>query len=264
MKRFPVLIILLSAFLPSCSKAENIYVHPSFSITSDELDSTASELPEGISEIIKSDRKDFLDRLLPLLDIYEDFLVLADREHPLSENSIPSDLVELDSFSIRVNKKGMELRKPAFDALQKMKNDMEKEGLYMLVSSAYRSYAYQEKIYNYYISVYGQEETDKFSARPGTSQHQLGTAVDFGSVSEEYADTAEGMWMSENASKYGFSLSYPEGHENTTGYNFEPWHYRYITPEACIMQKLYFSDIQQYMLEYLHDYISFYRGRRIK
>ena len=264
MKKLLLLFIILSALLPACSKAENIYIHPSFLITSDELDKTLSELPEAAAETIKSGRRNFLDSLLPLLDIYDDFLVLADKGHPLSKDSRPSDLVELDTSDIRVNKKGMELRNSAFTALVKMNQDMEKEGLEMLVSSAYRSYAYQEKIYNYYVSVYGQEETDKFSARPGTSQHQLGTAVDFGSISEEYADTAEGKWMSENASQYGFSLSYPEGYESITGYSYEPWHYRYITSEACIFQKTYFSDIQQYMLEYLHDYISFYRSKRIK
>ena len=262
MKRFLTALILISVFFPSCSKAENNYIHPLFSVTAEEFDSTTEKLPQLIAEGIKTDRKGFIDRILPLLDIYDSFLILTDRDHPLSVNSEPSDLIELDSYNINVNKKGMKLRKPAFDALEKMKQDMEKDGLDMLVSSAYRSYAYQKKVYDYYVSVYGQEETDRFSARPGTSQHQLGTAVDFGSISEEYADTDEGKWMFENAGNYGFSLSFPEGYENITGYNYEPWHYRYITPEGCILQEKYFAGIQQYMLEYLDEYISFYRENK--
>ncbi len=158
----------------------------------------------------------------------------------------------------------MQLRDDPFRLILKMKDDMENQGLEMLISSAYRSFKYQQRIYNYYISVYGQEETDKFSARPGTSQHQLGTAVDFGSISDEYADTAEGQWMFENAYKYGFSLSYPKGYEDITGYNYEPWHYRYITYEGCLLEKNYFSGIQQLMLEYLNKNISFFRERLIE
>ena len=249
--------------LPSCSKAEDKYVHPSFSITAYELDKTVLELPEDIKTAVISDRYGFLNTLLPLLDIYDDLLILADKNHPLSEKHIPADLIDLDKHDIKVNKKGMKLRKEPFKYIIEMKNDMEDDGLEMLVSSAYRSYKYQKRIYNYYISLYGQEGTDKFSARPGTSQHQLGTAVDFGSITEEYAETAEGRWMFKNAYKYGFSLSYPEGYEDITGYNYEPWHYRYITYKGCLLQENYFSGIQQLMLEYLNKNISFFREKNI-
>ena len=263
MKKVSFFLILFSALLPSCSRAENNFIHQGFALTNIELDSTLSAMPVEIAEAVKSDRKDFLDKLLPLISVYDDFLLLVDRDHPLSENSIPDDLVDLDSYNIKVNKKGMKLREPALKAFINMLGDAVKANHNIMVSSAYRSYEYQSKIYNYYISVYGQEETDKFSASPGTSQHQLGTAMDFGSISDEYALTNEGRWVLENSGKYGFSLSFPEGYEDLTGYNYEPWHYRYITPEGCIMQKKYFNDIQQYMLEYLHDNISFIREKQI-
>ncbi len=263
MKKLILLLILISALLPSCIRAENKYISQSFTFTEEELDTTLSNLPEKVIENIKSDRKGFLDKIIPLIDIYDDFLVLADKNNPLSEKTIPGDLVDLDSFNIKVNKKGMQIRKPAMDALMMMKNDAEKENLDILVSSAYRSYTYQERIYNYYVSVYGQEETDKFSARPGTSQHQLGTAVDFGSITEEYENTPEGIWMFENCGRYGFSLSYPKGLNDVTGYNYEPWHYRFITAEGCDIQKSYFEDVQQYLLEYLDENISILREKRI-
>ncbi len=261
MKKLLFLTFLISAYLPSCSKAEESFIHPSVRLTAEELDTTLVNLPSEIAAKIKSDRKDFLDKLIPLMENFDDLLILADKNHPLSSVYIPSDLADLDSVGIKVNKKGMKLRKKALDSLILMIKEAESENLDIIVSSAYRSYDYQEKIYNYYVSVYGQEETDKFSASPGTSQHQLGTAVDFGSITEEYADTAEGLWMADNCRKYGFSLSYPEGFEGVTGYNYEPWHYRYITKEGCILEQEYFGGVQQYMLEYLDENISLFREK---
>jgi D-alanyl-D-alanine carboxypeptidase len=258
-----VLIIAVSALFPACSRAENRFINPLFTFTESGLDVTLTPLPDEIQKTIKSDRKDFLDKVFPLINVYGNFLDLADKNHPLSENYIPDDLVDLDSYNIVVNKKGMQLRMPAFNALTEMLKEAENQSLKIMVSSAYRSYAYQERIYNYYVSLYGQTETDKFSAKPGTSQHQLGTALDFGSISEEFADTDEGKWLFINSFKYGFSLSYPEGYEEITGYNYEPWHYRYITPEGCILQKEYFNDIQQYMLEYLDANINLLKEKSV-
>lgn len=259
-----VFIITVSTLFPACSRAENRFINPLFTFTESELDATLTSLPEDIQETIKSDRKGFLDKVFPIINIYENFLVLADKNHALSENFIPGDLIDLDSYNIILNKKGMQLRKPAFNALSEMLNEAEKNSLEFMISSAYRSYAYQERIYSYYVSLYGREKTDKFSARPGTSQHQLGTALDFGSISEEFADTDEGKWLFKNSYKFGFSLSYPEGYEKITGYNYEPWHYRYITPEGCMLQKKYFNDIQQYMLEYLEANITLLKEKTVK
>lgn len=99
--------------------------------------------------------------------------------------------------------------------------------------------------------MHGKKNTQSFSAPPGASQHQLGTVIDFGTITDAYADTAEGKWMLNNAWKYGWSLSYPKGMEHITGYNWECWHYRYLGVEACKFQKEWFGDIQQYMLEFI-------------
>ena len=97
----------------------------------------------------------------------------------------------------------------------------------------------------------GEKEAERFSARAGTSQHQLGTVVDFGSISDEFAQTRAGKWMLQNAAKYGWSLSFPKGYESVTGYVWESWHYRYIGTGACAFQQRWFNDIQQYMLEFI-------------
>ncbi|MEK7105779.1 MAG: M15 family metallopeptidase, partial [Patescibacteria group bacterium] len=87
----------------------------------------------------------------------------------------------------------------------------------------------------------GNKNATKLIAKPGHSEHQLGIAVDFtspsiGNVSAtgKFGDTLESKWLEENASKYGFILSYPKGKEEITGYLYEPWHYRYVGIEHAI------------------------------
>lgn len=108
------------------------------------------------------------------------------------------------------------------------------EGVYMSVISSYRSYSYQATLYNNYVKRDGQAAADRYSARPGHSEHQTGLAFDFGGSNQShwletsFADTKEGKWLAGNAHKYGFILRYPKGKESITGYMFEPWHFRYV------------------------------------
>lgn len=207
--------------------------------------------PADIRNSILDNMEDFKRDLLLVEQEDERLFVVADKKNLLDKDYDPGTLVSLDDTGIKVNKKGMQLEETAFNALKKMLADARKAGLDIMVSSAYRSYRYQTGLYNYYISVYGKEETDKFSAPPGSSQHQLGTVVDFGSVDDSFYNTAEEKWLRENAGKYGFSLSFPKGYEELTGYSWECWHFRYVTPAGAAFQKKYFNDIQHYMLMFL-------------
>ena len=119
------------------------------------------------------------------------------------------------------------------------------------MSSAYRSYSYQERLFNNYVRVDGIEAAERYSARPGTSQHQLGMAIDFGSITDDFAETKMGRWVYNNAARFGWTLSFPKGYEDITGYQWECWHFRYVGISAAKMQKKYFCDIQQYMLEFI-------------
>ncbi|WP_282020592.1 D-alanyl-D-alanine carboxypeptidase family protein [Planomicrobium okeanokoites] len=107
-------------------------------------------------------------------------------------------------------------------------------GVYLSVISSYRSYSYQKTLYENYVERDGQAAADRYSARPGHSEHQSGLAFDFGGTNQNhwlessFADTAEGRWLAANAHKYGFILRYPKGKESITGYMFEPWHFRYV------------------------------------
>ncbi|MCE1197115.1 D-alanyl-D-alanine carboxypeptidase family protein, partial [bacterium] len=83
------------------------------------------------------------------------------------------------------------------------------------------------------------------------SQHQLGTAADFGSITDEFAGTAAGKWVAANAGRFGFSLSFPKGLEPVTGYLWESWHFRYIGKEAAALQEEYFGGVQHYLIVFL-------------
>jgi len=106
------------------------------------------------------------------------------------------------------------------------------------IQSGYRSYMTQNRLYTNYVSKYGQEYADTYSARPGHSEHQLGLAADLNVVGtstlyESIKNTTEGKWLAANSWKYGFILRYPEGKTPVTGYIFEPWHFRYVGLEAA-------------------------------
>jgi len=181
-----------------------------------------------------------------------DLLRRVDKTVALPADFVPDDLVPLDGpFPYVVSKKGMLLRAPARDALVRMAEAARKEGKTLVVSSAYRSYEYQKTVFERNVNEMGRAEAERVSAPPGRSQHQLGTAIDFGSISDDFAETAASQWLSINAGKFGFSLSFPKDMEAITGYRWESWHYRYISPPAAEMQARFFLGIQQYLIEFL-------------
>lgn len=181
--------------------------------------------------------------------------ILVDKENALPADYEPQDLIELTGrdVSYRVNRSGMFLRVAAADALEEMAAASRAEGLTLTASSAYRSYEYQAQVYERNVRQMGQEAADRESARPGHSQHQLGLVVDFGSITDAFADTVEGKWLAANASRFGWSLSYPAGYEHITGYKWESWHYRYVGKELAEFIDTYFDGIQQYALKFIHE-----------
>lgn len=101
-------------------------------------------------------------------------------------------------------------------------------GLDIYISSGFRSYWSQESIYNRYVASDGQAAADRYSARPGHSEHQSGLTFDLNSIDESFAYTPEGQWVRDNAHRFGFVIRYPPGKEGITGYIWEPWHLRYL------------------------------------
>ncbi len=116
----------------------------------------------------------------------------------------------------------------AANAYDKMQDAANAEGLNIYIASGYRSYDYQDGLYNRYVQNSGKEQADRFSARAGHSEHQTGLAFDLNSIDDSFKDTAEGKWVAAHCHEYGFIIRYPEGKESITGYMYEPWHIRYL------------------------------------
>ena len=177
---------------------------------------------------------------------------LIDKTHKVSADYEPKGLIHLEKNNLfAINKNNLSLRPEAFEALKVLAAAAKADGVTLTVSSTYRSYEYQKNLFDYWVRVDGLEEAERESARPGTSQHQLGMALDFAPVDDAFDQTPGGKWVYANAAKYGWSLSFPKGYEDVTGYRWESWHFRYIGVEACQFQKKWFSDVQQFMIEFI-------------
>ncbi len=116
----------------------------------------------------------------------------------------------------------------AQSAFNTMAADAAKQGINLYIVSGFRSYSSQASIYNNYVARDGKAAADRYSARPGHSEHQTGLAFDVNSLSQSFENTAEGRWLAANCHNYGFIIRYPKGKESVTGYMYEPWHIRYL------------------------------------
>jgi len=221
----------------------------------------ASRLPPATASSLESAIHGNEDRFFGLIEAAEaeslaagGFLVLVDKNNPLPASFEPSDLVSLNDYPLSVSRKDLRLRKAIMAAVLELNEAAKNDGVSLWFSSAYRSYAYQESLFARNSSQMGESEASRVSARAGTSQHQLGTAIDFGSIDDSFASTKAGLWMAANAHRFGFSLSFPQGMEEVTGYVWESWHYRYITKPGTELEKDFFGGVQQYLIEFLAAY----------
>lgn len=119
----------------------------------------------------------------------------------------------------------------ASTALKQLQQAASTAGHNIPLISGFRSYSRQQTLYNNYVARDGQALADTYSARPGQSEHQTGLAFDVGKLDDNYGSTPAGIWLKENCHKYGFILRYPKGKESITGYQYEPWHIRYVGVE---------------------------------
>jgi zinc D-Ala-D-Ala carboxypeptidase len=240
-------VLLASLLMHGCLKAEKP-VQPDFTLTPGGFRELAARMPAGTAPLALADPAGFLSALRGVLAAPRDLLTLVDKTHGLSPDTEPADLVALDGYPIRLNKKDLAMRAVAAEALASMCEGARKAGIVLDVSSTYRSYAYQETLFAWNLKRKPREIVEKELAKPGHSQHQLGTVVDFGSADESFTGTTAALWLRKNAGTYGFSLSYPKGSEAETGYIHEPWHYRYLGTAAVSMILMYFEGSQQAFL----------------
>ncbi len=250
-----LVLICALLLLAACTKVEDVPLHPHFDLVAEDLQAMVTFLPEDISNAIVGNGSGFLERIRDVLEVPTDLFLIADKDHDLGQDYIPADLVDLDDYRISRSRSGLMLRSAAIPDVLAMAAAAENEGIILTFSSAFRSYAYQETVYERNVRELGQEQADRESSRPGKSQHQLGTTIDFGSITDEFAETLSGKWLYANAWKFGFSLSYPEGYESHTGYRHEIWHYRFISRPAARLEHEFFGSIQYYLLGFLSRHL---------
>jgi len=160
---------------------------------------------------------------------------MINKTRRLPADYIPEDLIRVAVPTILSFEEVNHLRKPAADSLRSFFTAAEEEENFILTArSGYRSYNTQVSLFDANVRAHGQDYADKFSAKPGTSEHQSGLAMDITAevmnyqLEQSFGKTPEGRWTAENAHRFGFIIRYPEGKEKITGYAYEPWHLRYV------------------------------------
>lgn len=258
-----VLSILGGFFLPrSFDKINNEKVSSLFSFTRGEWEATLTQLPTSIRNRIYANPTQFFKLMKDLMAYDYQLFLHIDSQHPLHPPYYPPPhLTSLKNYPVKTNKE-MQLQKIAAEGFMILAHSAQAHHIQLVGISAYRTYEYQENLYKQLKNSRGRAGAS-LSASPGHSQHHLGTALDFNSLSQDFDKTNEGRWLIANAYKYGWSLSYPKGYEKLTGYDYEPWHFRYITPVGCHLQREFFEDIQFYFTHFLHYNYHFYKEKEV-
>ncbi len=148
---------------------------------------------------------------------------IVNKQRGLDSSFIPKNLAAIG---------GNQLRSDAANAMSQLITAANVDNINFKIISGYRSYNDQAGVYGAYVKKDGVAKADTYSARPGHSEHQLGLATDLGTGTCDlqtcFGDTAGGKWLLKNSAKYGFIVRYQKGKENLTGYQYEPWHIRYL------------------------------------
>jgi len=205
--------------------------------------STESSLPEGFNKTLYSNTDP------------NSIWVVVNKSEPLNPASYaPADLVVPDvPLRLSRTEEQMQIRKPVEQSIKDMFAAAKQSGFQLSFGSGYRSYKLQKQFYDGYVATKGRAEADRISARPSYSEHQTGLAFDVEITDKKchlekcLADTPDGKWIAGNAYKYGFIIRYPVGKESVTGYDFEPWHLRYVGMElAQVMQQQNISTLEEF------------------
>jgi len=182
--------------------------------------------PEEVSPPVRNNSEDWM-------------LILVNADNPLPDNHSP----KLKSLT-----NGLKFDERAIDQLNAMLAEAKEWGLSPVVCSAYRTIEYQRTLFSNQVSKLvakglnreqAEKEARKSIAYPGTSEHNLGLAVDivaldYQLLDEKQADTSTNKWLTQHCAEYGFILRYPKGKEEITGVKYEPWHFRYVGVQAAM------------------------------
>lgn len=159
--------------------------------------------------------------------------LIVDTIYRIPRRYAPDDLVSTNRVGLNG---GFQVSRVMLDDLERMADAARDAGAGLAVQSAYRSFQYQVTTFEGWVARSSEAEARRVSARPGHSEHQLGTALDFRSANDttppweldDFAETRAGGWLRDHAWEYGFVMSYPKGAADESCYSYEPWHYRYV------------------------------------
>ena len=230
-----IILILLGAGIYLVMPKDNVDKNEEISnvdINRNEINLATRNVKELEYNEMENDYRE-IERLEGILN--NQYLILINKENKLDENYVPNNLkVSEAKFLDYVQDNNLEAT--TSDAAKKMFEDAAKDGISLVGVSGYRSYDVQKGLYDTRIEQKGEARTKAYTAEPGASEHQSGLALDI--LSDDYQTLDEGFentdafrWLTNNCYKYGFILRYIKGKEDITGYNYEPWHFRYIGNE---------------------------------
>lgn len=170
------------------------------------------------------DKEEYQDPIIVKEFSYD---MLVNKHRKLEEDFIPDNLVTIKEED--TNEEGLRVNRTAYVAFKQMKTQAEKEGIHLIINSAYRDYKEQQDIMETYRKLYGDSYVEKYVLKPGFSEHQTGLAMDIGSTDTKvFANSDEYTWIVDNCYKYGFIYRFKKQFEDITGIRHEAWHYRYV------------------------------------
>ena len=197
-----------------------------------------------------------VDRDLAAPPASDPIFTVLDRSYALPADYAPDDLVVASTAGLTESSATKRVRSILIDDLAAMRAAWGAAGLTLMIESAYRSYDSQALTFNSWVSRIGQAGALLRTARPGHSEHQLGTAIDFtspgwtGRFGDWATESVEGAWLAAHAWEYGFVMSYPAGSEGQTCFTYEPWHYRWIGRAAAAAQHESGMHLRQFLVGY--------------
>ncbi len=184
--------------------------------------------------------------------------LLCNKFYKLPDGYEPEDLVTMKNKYYYGE--AQVVKEEVYDAFIDMWNAANEEGIYLIVNSSYRSFDIQNELYTEYKDNYGTKEADSVASRPGYSEHQTGLSVDIFSKdntsTKTFKDSNAYNWLVNHSYEYGFILRYPQDKENITGYEFEPWHYRYVGKKIAKEIKTKNITYEEYYAYYIENSVK--------
>lgn len=188
----------------------------------------------------KSEKSDTFDITKYSLTDPSSIWVIVNKHLSIAQDFVPDLTVPDVKLRLNSNEEQMKINTSTAPAIKELFQGASQDKITLVFGSGYRSGKLQAQFYADYVARDGVSQADTYSARPGHSEHQTGFSADIISSDSAcnmqlcWADTTEGKWLADNSYKYGFIIRYPKDKQNITGYQYEPWHIRYVGKDLAL------------------------------